>query len=145
MFFVDTSVSTKLSLLLFVACSRAEVPDFYGVRLGMVPRDVRDRFTQNGGAWTSEAAKDDFAIVWTAPAGSADAPENTKFEFHTGSLVAIRADVPKSAPIATGDAVIVTQSTVLKRTPSVNLVHVDILARACPTHAEEAKRLAEGH
>ncbi len=111
----------------------------------MVPRDVRDRFTQAGGAWTSEAAKDDFAILWTAPAAALDAPQNTKFEFHTGSLVAVRADVPKGAPIASGDEVVVTQGTVLKRTPSATLVHIDILARACPTHADEAKRLTDGH
>ena len=111
----------------------------------MVPRDVRDRFTQTGGAWTSEAAKDDYAIVWTAPANApADAPQTAKFEFHMGSLVALRADVPKSATIASGDDVIVTQSTVLKRSPSGNLVHLDVLARECPTHAEEAKRLTQG-
>lgn len=61
-----------------------------------------------------------------------------------GTLVALRSDVPKTASFASGDELIVTQSTVLKRSNANGLVHVDVLARDCPTHAAEAKRLAEG-
>lgn len=128
--------------LLFVACSHAEVPDFYGVRLGMVPRDVRDRFTPSGGSWANEAAKDDYAITWAPPANAShESPTRATFEFHMGSLVAVRADLPADAPFARGDALVVSKSTVLKRTPTNGTVHVDMLARDCPTHADEAKRL----
>ncbi len=110
----------------------------------MVPRDVRDRYTQTGGTWESEAARDDYAIKWTSPQNhSADAPDHATFEFHTGSLVAVRADLPADAKFAQGDDLVVSKSTVLKRTHSdKGSVHIDLLARDCPTHAAEATRLA---
>jgi len=129
--------------LIFAACSHPDVPDFYGVRLGMAPRDVRDRFSAGAGTWTSDAVKDDYAIRWTpGEGGSPQAPETATFEFHTGALVAVRADIPSGAAFASGDQLVVTKVAVLQRARDGAHVHVDLLARDCPTHAAEARKLA---
>jgi hypothetical protein len=128
-------VRRVLAAFLLVACSHPDVPDFDGVRLGMAPRDVRDRFTGAAGTWTNDAVKDDYAIKWASP------PESATFEFHTGALVAVRADLPSDAPFAKGDDLVVTKAAVLKRSHDGGRVHVDLLARDCPTHAAEAKKL----
>lgn len=136
------SVALALGLSLAAGCSRAEVPDFYGVRLGMVPRDVRDRFHAGAGTFTSEAAKDDYAIRWTKDPGAVASVDLATFEFHMGSLVAVRADLPASEAFAQGEPLVVTKSAVLARDRKGDAVHVDLLARDCPTHAAEAKKLA---
>jgi hypothetical protein len=129
--------------LVLAACSASTIPDFYGVRLGMSPRDVRERFAGGQGAWTSEATRDDYAVHWTAAAGhEASLPDAATFEFHTGALVAVRADLPASASFARGHARIVTKSAVLSLSRGSGKLHADLLARDCPTHATEAAALA---
>ncbi|HEX7600741.1 MAG TPA: hypothetical protein VF316_04010, partial [Polyangiaceae bacterium] len=128
-------------------------PDFYAVRLGMSPRDVRDRFTPAGGTWKSDAMADDYAIVWEPSRTPAPAdPLEARFEFHMGILVAIRAKVPPSAAFAQGPRYVVTKAAVLRRletratnestTPapaSALYTYIDVLARDCPTHHAEAQ------
>lgn len=134
-------------------CASKEIPDFYGVRLGMSPRDVRDRFTPTGGSWKSDAMADDYGITWEPPKAPAPAdPLEAKFEFHMGILVAIRAKVPPSARVAQGARYVVTKGAVLRRletrptnesatpvpTPAP-YTYIDVLARDCPTHHAEAQ------
>lgn len=128
---------------MLIACSGPSIADFYGVRLGMSPRDVRERFAAGAGTWTSEATTDDYCVRWSPIAGhAAVAPETVTFEFHTGALVAVRSELPTSASFAGGPALIVTGSGVLRRVRTGTHVHVDLLARDCPTHAAEAAALA---
>ncbi len=129
--------------LVLAACSASTIPDFYGVRLGMSPRDVRERFAGGPGTWTSEATRDDYAVHWSAASGhEGSLPDAAIFEFHTGALVAVRADLPASASFASGRALIVTKSGVLKVSHASGKLHADLLARDCPTHATEAAALA---
>lgn len=132
-------------------CRPREIPDFYGVRLGMSPRDVRDRFSPSGGTWKSDAMADDYAIAWAPPRSPAPAdPLEATFEFHMGILVAIRAKVPPSAAPAKGPSYVVTKGGVLRRletrptnespgVASVPYTYIDVLARDCPTHHAEAE------
>ena len=136
---------------LLSGCAPKEIPDFYGVRLGMSPRDVRDRFSPTGGTWKSDAMADDFAIAWEPSKSPAPAdPLEAKFEFHMGILVAVRAKVPPAVAVAQGPAYVVTKAGVLRRleTRPTNespgpaptpYTYIDILARDCPTHHAEAE------
>ena len=132
-------------MLALVGCARdggAEaVP---GVRLGMSPRDVRDRFDGGGeGAWQTKlgggvGSSDDTVLEWAAAAASSRATR-ARFEFHLGMLVAVRAHLRESAA---SERVDLTPKTVTVRTPEGGGTEVTILARDCPTHHEEAESLA---
>ncbi|MDB4937900.1 MAG: hypothetical protein JWP87_4872 [Labilithrix sp.] len=126
-----------------------------GVRLGMAPRDVRDRF-QGGaeGSWQTKVgggagASDDTVLEWNA-AGATSRTTHARFEFHLGMLVAIRAHLRE--PIRE-PRVDVTAKTVTLRAPALGATgdggasggggtDVTVLARDCPTHHEEAEALA---
>lgn len=123
------------------ACSR-EVPSaaLGGVRLGMTPRDVRDRFDGGGaGAWQTKVAtvRDDTVLEWTAT-GEGSRATRARFEFHLGMMVAIRAHLRE--PIG-GERVDVTPRTVTVRAPAAGGSDVTILARDCPTHHDEAESI----
>jgi hypothetical protein len=80
---------------MFIAACSHDAPDAIpNVRLGMAPRDVRDRFhPPNGdpGAWqTALGAGDDTVLEWTARDPQSTIRE-ARFEFHLGMLVAMRA------------------------------------------------------
>jgi hypothetical protein len=131
--------------LLGTACNR-DAPNeaVPGVRLGMAPRDVRDRF-QGGaeGAWQTKVgggagATDDTVLEWTS-AGETSRATHARFEFHLGMLVAIRAHLRE--PIRE-PRVDVTPKTVTVRAPEAGGTEVTVLARDCPTHHEEAEALA---
>lgn len=108
----------------------------HGVLLGMTPSDVRDRFVgQPQGVWHSEMRADP-VLVWTAPGTTAS------FEFHGGILVAVRMLVRASDPAAQGRSLDVSNASVLvRRLQTDGRVEVTLLARDCPTHAEEVRRL----
>jgi hypothetical protein len=122
-----------------LACSReAATEPVPGVRLGMTPRDVRDRF-QEEGTWQTKVgggagASDDTVVEWTARDGAS----HVRFEFHLGMLVAIRAHLRE--PIAT-ERIESTAKTVTLRRPGSSGSDVTILARDCPTHKDEAEAL----
>ncbi len=138
-----------LALVAPVACSDRRIPDFHGVRLGMTPSEVRDRFDLKGSFGVEAAAANDDVGMRFTPA-SHESVASAKFEFHMGALVAVRADVDESDASASGDEVVVTRGAVLHRSPidkSVRppVVHVDWLSRDCPTHKVEADSLVKKH
>ena len=87
-----------------VGCDR-EAPNesVRGVRLGMSPRDVRDRFEGSAdGRWLTSVGKglgasDDTVLEWTA-VGEMSRATQARFEFHLGMLVAVRAHFRDSIP-----------------------------------------------
>jgi hypothetical protein len=142
-----------LLLMLAGACSSVgcdrEAPNeaIPGVRLGMAPRDVRDRFEGGAtGAWQTKVgggagASDDTVLEWNAGDEHSRAT-HARFEFHLGMLVAIRAHLREPAP---SERVDLTAKTVTLRGPAAGGgggTDVTILARDCPTHREEAEALA---
>jgi hypothetical protein len=130
-----------LALTLLLACSRQEREALPNVRLGMAPRDVRERFRPGGeGTWqTGVGSGDDTILEWTA--GQASSPvAHARFEFHLGMLVAIRA---QSRDGVAREEVSATPKTVTVRAPSAEGgSSVTVLSRDCPTHHDEAESLA---
>lgn len=134
-----------LLLALSAACSRDAPNEIVpGVRLGMAPRDVRDRFDGGGdGAWQTKVgggagASDDTVLEWNASGEKARA-SYARFEFHLGMLVAVRAHLRE--PIG-ASRVDLTPKTVTVRAPEAGGTEVTILARDCPTHHDEAEAFA---
>ena len=86
------------AVLALAGCSRAEPApldrSLAAVRLGMAPRDVRDRFAPDcPGAWvaSTDVAGDDIVLDWKGSDGARIA--DARFEFHLGMLVAVREHV----------------------------------------------------
>lgn len=135
------------ALVLSAGCSRrtAEHDEAIpGVRLGMAPRDVRDRFSPGaeGGWQTALGTGDDTVLEWTSR-DPKSAIESARFEFHLAMLVAIRART-RVAELR-DESVSATPKTVTLRGPSREGEGggvVTVLARDCPTHKDEAERLA---
>jgi hypothetical protein len=131
----------RVAIALFflaVACSHADAEPLPNVRLGMSPRDVRDRFAPGGdGNWQSQlGSADDTFLEWTSSTSKVD---HARFEFHLGMLVAIRAHLREPS---TGEHIDTTSKTVTLRAPAAGGTDVTVLARDCPTHKEEADSLA---
>jgi len=129
-------------VLALVACDRSSEPEAIpNVKLGMSPRDVRDRFDTTGtGSWqTSVGTGDDTALEWTAKDAGAKLA-HARFEFHLGMLVAIRA---RSTDRGTNEHIATTPKTVTVHRPDPEGgTSVVILARDCPTHKDEAEGFA---
>jgi hypothetical protein len=125
-----------------IACTRAEPDALPNVKLGMSPRDVRDRFAEQG-SWETRVggAADDTVLDWTSTA-SASSVAHARFEFHLGMLVAIHAHLrePSSA-----DRVSTTAKTVTLRRPAEGGTDVTVIARDCPTHHDEAESIVKSH
>lgn len=137
------TITSLAFLALLGACKGAEPKDpIPNVRLGMAPRDVRERFAPGGpGQWqTALGAGDDTALEWTAR----DSPtkiREARFEFHLGMLVAIRAHTMD--PVAKEDITLTPKTvTVLAPAREGGGTTVTVLARDCPTHKDEAESLA---
>lgn len=124
------------------ACTRIEPDALPNVRLGMAPRDVRDRFEPGGeGTWQTSvgAAADDTALEWKSKGTSK--VKDARFEFHLGMLVALRATTNDAPPAS--EAITTTPRTVTVRRPAAGGgTEISVLARDCPTHKDEAERLA---
>lgn len=130
-----------LTLLFGGACTRDEKEAVPNVRLGMAPRDVRERFRPGGeGSWqTALGSGDDTVLEWTARDAESPVAE-ARFEFHLGMLVAIRARLNESV---SREDVSTTPKTVTSRGPArEGGTSVTVLARDCPTHKDEAESLA---
>ena len=132
-------------LLVIVLGTSASSPgmEIRGVRLGMTPAQVRTRF--DGGApsvWRTDVGGADPVLV-RMPGGAFD--RAARFEFHAGMLVAIRLDLPEDGPYARGPSLQTSGAAILSRMPnSFGRMQVDLLARDCPSHAEEvSRRLAQ--
>jgi hypothetical protein len=125
-----------------LAPRQPELGRFRGARLGMTASAVRARFeTPSLGSWDTKpsTAADDAALEWHASKG----PEEARFEFHSGMLVAVRARVGSDDPAA-ARAPVEASSMVVRSHGEADggVVGVTILARDCPTHHDEAERLA---
>lgn len=130
-------------------CDKPETPSpFPGVRLGMSPRDVRDRFgpiAGGEGTWQTKVVTkpgEDTVLEWTAKDAAATKVPTARFEFHLGMLVAIRAHLNENVAAERIEA---TEKTVTVRSPAPAGgagSEVVILARDCPTHKEEAESAA---
>lgn len=130
-----------LTLLFGAGCSRDEKEAVPNVRLGMAPRDVRERFQPGGeGTWqTALGAGDDTVLEWTARDAKAPVAQ-ARFEFHLGMLVAIRARLNETV---SREDVSATPKTVTVKTPvREGGTTVTVLARDCPTHKDEAESFA---
>ena len=132
-------------MVVLAACARDGGGDGVpGVRLGMSPRDVRDRFDGGGeGGWQTKVgggagASDDTVLEWTA-SGAASRATHARFEFHLGMLVAVRAHLREAVG---SERVDLTPKVVTVRTPQDGGTELTMLARDCPTHHEEAESLA---
>ena len=113
----------------------------YGVRLGMTPAEVRATFAPPAATdarWRLDASRE-IALEWSGSGRS------FRFEFHGAQLMAIRAVLERKDPSTQGLALDVTNATVLHRhARGDGRVEVTLLARDCPSHAEEARRLISG-
>ncbi len=122
-------------------CARDTPEPIPNVRLGMAPRDVRDRFQPGAdGSWTTAlGAGDDTVLEWTSRDGRSSVA-SARFEFHLGMLVAIRARTTETSP---SEQVSSTPKTVTVRSPArEGGTTITVLARDCPTHRDEAEGFA---
>lgn len=135
-------VGLCLTLSLALGCSREESTEALpSVRLGMAPRDVRDRFKPaSEGSWqTAVGTGDDTVLEWTAREPGAPVA-HARFEFHLGMLVAIRA---RTNEPSSKESVTLTPKTVTVRAPAQEGgTSLTVLARDCPTHKDEAESFA---
>lgn len=116
-----------------------------GVRLGTSAGQARDRLlTGAPGEFRSEAMGEDHALTWR-PTGDGQGLRAARLEFHLGQLVAVRLTLDGSAPEAQGPQFESSNASVLTRTRSGEAVELTWLARSCPTHAGEVRRLIEEH
>ena len=131
---------------MFRVWTRPERPqtltEFHGVRLGMSAHDVREAFDRA----LSVDMSDELALVWTRDEGQTfhdpalGDVQNARFEFHLGLLVAIRA----TGQTGRRDHHELTLShAALRRVAddTQGRATLTLIARDCPTHAEEVRRL----
>lgn len=138
--------AVTLALALLSSCGSADKDPVPNVRLGMAPRDVRERFqpgepgqpTPEGSWQTALGAGDDTALEWTSKEARSRFA-GARFEFHLGMLVAIRAElrVPSSK-----ESISTTAKTVTLLAPKDGGTTVTVLSRDCPTHKDEAESIA---
>jgi len=130
-----------------IGTANSEPSDVYGARLGLGASDLRSRFAPpERGAFRAAAdalTNGDLALDWSADARTS--PLRARFEFHSGLLVAIRATLPATSPLAAGPALSETAVSVLSRHENADqTASLTILAKDCPTHAAEVRRLLRG-
>jgi len=132
-------VATRRSLLAHPASRGVR-----GAELGMTPADVRQRFAPpTAGRWvasTGATRPGETELAWEVQ-GVGGEP-SVRFEFHSAQLVAVRAVLAASDPDALGGALVVSPAAVVsRRGRSDGRVEVTLLARDCPIHAAEVRRL----
>jgi hypothetical protein len=113
----------------------------YRIHLGMTPADVRATFaapTAEGSRWRVDSSGET-ALEWRG------GNRSFRFEFHNAQLVAVRAIVESRDPSTHGRALEVSTAAVLRRVVREDgRVELTLVARDCPSHAEEAQRLMSG-
>jgi hypothetical protein len=130
-------------LLALLGHGRCTVPaPYFGTRLGMSEHAVRERFKDAPfGAWTTSSADGLKTLRWTPAADHAGAPA-VVFELSEDRVVAIRAELLATDPLARGPAVETSFTTVVARRPEAGgRVQLTVLSRACSKHFAEAARL----
>lgn len=141
-----TMLAASLALVAATGCGPSAPDPILGVRLGMTPTQVRERFgTAVRGTFRSEAMGEDLALVWAPDAGDGSPVRAARHEFHLGQLVAMRLVLDPSAPAARGPAMELTEVSILTREGGDDGVEVTWLARSCPTHADEVRRRIREH
>jgi hypothetical protein len=129
-----------LTLLFAAGCSREEKEAVPNVRLGMAPRDVRERFQPGVGTWqTALGTGDDTVLEWTGR-GESSSVAQARFEFHLGMLVAIRARLNET--VSREDVSATPKTVTIKAPAPEGGTSVTVLARDCPTHKDEAESFA---
>lgn len=110
----------------------------YRLRFGMTPADVRATFaapTAEDSRWRVDSSAEP-ALEWRGRNRS------FRFEFHNAQLMAVRAVVESRDPSTHGRALEVSTAAVLRRVVREDgRVELTLVARDCPSHAEEARRL----
>lgn len=110
----------------------------YRVRLGMTPADVRATFaapSADASQWRVDSSGET-ALEWRG------GNRFFRFEFHNAQLMAVRARVESRDPSTHGPSLEVSTAAVLRRLAREDgRVELTLLARDCPSHAEEARRL----
>ena len=115
---------------------------YFGTRLGMSERAVRDRFAGSScGSFEASQRQGLRILTWTPKGSAAGLPRDATFEFNDNSLVAIRADVPVSEPIASGPPVDAELNEVIGRDARGDTVHLTVLSRTCSEHLAETAGL----
>lgn len=145
--------ATGWAVVSTLSIGAAEAPTFYGARLGQSASDLRRKLVPPvRGTFRAAAdapANGDLALEWLPDPASglsfaSTAPRRARFEIHSGLVVAIRATLPPSSPLAEGPRLSTTPVSVLSRTENPDhSVSLSILARDCPTHAEEVRALLQ--
>lgn len=127
-----------------VACGQSEGgTSFHGAKLGMAPRDVRERFDLAPlGAFKITSPGDELVLDWAPAHAGEGTVESARFEFHSGMLVAVRAKLAPRDPEAAGAPLLATKTAVVARATSEGVSYT-LIARDCPTHREEEKRLLQ--
>ena len=127
--------------------------EFYGARLGMTASDLRRSFSLPGDfrVHSDGDASGELAVEWAPSASETPASPvmSARFEFHQGLLVAIRADVidaeqaemARTQPFVANAAAVLHRQAEATSPDSTSRVRITLLARDCPTHAEEVRQL----
>lgn len=136
---VRVNLRALLLCSVLLACSRenaADLSKFHGVKLGMGLRDVREKFdaAADGGTWTTSMSAGLTVLAWSPSESSSS---NTRFEFHNGMLVAVRAPLASADPLASGPRVSESKSTVALREEKAGVKELTLIARDCPAHRAE--------
>jgi hypothetical protein len=116
---------------------------FHGAKLGMAPRDVRERFDLGALGAFKITPGDEMLLDWAPTQPGQGTVETARFEFHSGMLVAVRATLLPRDPEAPGASLLATKTAVVVRSKGEH-VNYTLIARDCPTHREEEKRLLAG-
>jgi hypothetical protein len=123
----------------------------HGVRLGMTAGAVRARLdTGARGVWRAHGG-DGLALEWIPDPSDRAAPgpgvpRHLRFELHDGLVVAVRAKLDAAHPLAAGAPFVETSGSVLERAAGPDgLVTLTLVARDCPTHADEVRALRARH
>jgi hypothetical protein len=122
---------------------RGDLGLFHGVRLGMTASAVRERFEAPAlGSWRSLPATGagDVVLAWAAAKG----PATATFELHNGMLVAVRATVEATDAESKRPGMDSSRAIVRAHALDGGVIQLTLLARDCPTHHDEAERLAAG-
>ena len=145
--------ATGWAVVSTLSLGAAEAPSFYGARLGQSASDLRRQLVPPvPGTFRAAAdapANGDLALEWFPDAGpipsaASTAPRRARFEIHSGLVVAIRATLPPASPLSDGPRLSTTPVSVLSRRENPDhSVSFSILARDCPTHAEEVRALLQ--
>lgn len=144
--FATAIVPVAVAGIVFVVASQKlsrerDALSAFRVRLGMTPADVRATFAPPAAGpsqWRVDSSGET-ALEWRGSGRS------FRFEFHNAQLMAVRAVLDSRDPSTHGDALEVSTATVLRRHAREDgRVELTLLARDCPSHAEEARRLITG-